>query len=130
MNRRSLAASALISVLLCIFFLRSIGGGSAADARPQAAGNNNDDGAGEPDGDDVLAQDEDGASMEDYEPAPRTALGPYNDYVPGRKYFIYSPSGGWNNQRECLENAMEIGKLLNRTVYVPMAGKHTQFWRG
>jgi len=68
--------------------------------------------------------------LEFFEPAPRTHSRPYNEYIPGRKYFIYSPSGGWNNQRECLENAVEIGRLLNRTVYVPMAGKHTQFWRG
>lgn len=65
-----------------------------------------------------------------YEPAPRTHLGPYNEIRrDGTKYFIYSPSGGFNNQREELAYAIEIGKLLNRTLYVPMAGRHTNFFQ-
>ena len=62
-------------------------------------------------------------------PAPRTHAGPYNEYDPNRRYVIYSPSGGFNNQREELEAAMYIGSLLNRTVYVPMAGRHEQLWK-
>jgi hypothetical protein len=60
--------------------------------------------------------------------APRSHPGPYNEYVPGNKYLIYSPSGGFSNQRMEIEYAMEIGKLLNRTVYVPMCGRHTNGW--
>eukprot|EP00511_Aplanochytrium_stocchinoi_P002919 CAMPEP_0204823252 /NCGR_PEP_ID=MMETSP1346-20131115/1329_1 /ASSEMBLY_ACC=CAM_ASM_000771 /TAXON_ID=215587 /ORGANISM="Aplanochytrium stocchinoi, Strain GSBS06" /LENGTH=384 /DNA_ID=CAMNT_0051949819 /DNA_START=221 /DNA_END=1372 /DNA_ORIENTATION=+ len=46
----------------------------------------------------------------------------------GRKYFMFTPSGGFNNQRICLEYALRIGKILNRAVIAPMAGKHLNFW--
>mmetsp|Transcript_6235 Transcript_6235/g.7582 ORF Transcript_6235/g.7582 Transcript_6235/m.7582 type:complete len:493 (+) Transcript_6235:231-1709(+) len=46
----------------------------------------------------------------------------------GRKYFMFTPSGGFNNQRICLEYAVRIGKILNRSVIAPMAGKHLNFW--
>jgi hypothetical protein len=45
------------------------------------------------------------------------------------KYLVYSPSGGFNNQREELECAMEIARLTNRTLFVPPVGKHEQLWR-
>jgi len=41
---------------------------------------------------------------------------------------LFSPNGGFNNQREELESAMHMAVLLNRTLYVPMAGKHSQLW--
>ena len=53
---------------------------------------------------------------------------PYNQINLDEKYLIYSPSGGFNNQREELESAVEVAFLLNRTLFVPMAGKHTSFW--
>lgn len=71
-----------------------------------------------------LTADED----EDGEPAPRSHPGPYDEYVPGERYVLYSPSGGFSNQRLELEYAVEIGKMLNRTVYVPMAARHTNGW--
>lgn len=73
--------------------------------------------------------DDEGLQEDDaFEPAPRTHEGPYNEMVPGEKYFLYSPSGGFNNQREELTNAMEIARVLNRTLYVPMAARHTSFY--
>jgi len=60
--------------------------------------------------------------------APRSHDGPYDEYIPGEEYLIYSPSGGFSNQRMELEYAVEIAKLLNRTVYVPMCGRHSNGW--
>lgn len=60
--------------------------------------------------------------------APRSHNGPYNEYDPGQRYILYHPSGGFSNQRMEIEYAVEIGKLLNRTVYVPMCGRHTNGW--
>lgn len=47
---------------------------------------------------------------------------------PRRKYFMYSPSGGFNNQRAEVEYGLLISRLLNRTLIVPMAGKHSTWW--
>jgi hypothetical protein len=62
---------------------------------------------------------------------PRTYHGPYSELDmsnPKKRYFLYSASGGFNNQRMELEYALMIGKFLNRTVYIPQVGKHTQMW--
>lgn len=48
--------------------------------------------------------------------------------VEGVRYFMYTPSGGFNNQRLCLEFALKIAKILKRRLVVPMAGKHLNFW--
>lgn len=47
---------------------------------------------------------------------------------PNLKYFIYSPSGGFNNQRIEFEYALVIAKLLRRTLIVPPMGKHSSFF--
>lgn len=44
----------------------------------------------------------------------RTSDLEYNRIVDGKRYFMYSPSGGFNNQRKELEYALKIAKLLNR----------------
>lgn len=66
------------------------------------------------------------------EAAPRSYDGEYNEFNLSpefdEKYVLYNPTGGWNNQRECFEYALEIGKLLNRTVLVPMSSKHASSW--
>ena len=59
---------------------------------------------------------------------PRTSQLTYNVLDPSQKYFLYSPSGGFSNQRAEIENAMMIGKILNRTVIIPEIGKHAQMW--
>jgi hypothetical protein len=136
-----LSVTAFVSLLLCGWILRVISKETSlplagreqlpAYELPPASAAGSAAGAGADDEflDDGF-DDPESERFEGFEPAPRTHVGPYNEYVPGRRYFIYSPSGGWNNQRECLENAVQIGVLLNRTVLVPMAGKHTQFWQG
>ncbi|KAH9251929.1 hypothetical protein BASA81_010133 [Batrachochytrium salamandrivorans] len=48
---------------------------------------------------------------------------------PGEKFFIYQPSGGWNNQRLLMENAMVVCLLLNRTCIAPPASPHSNFFR-
>lgn len=45
----------------------------------------------------------------------RTSKLEYNRVLPGERYFMYSPSGGFNNQRKELEYGLKISKLLNRT---------------
>lgn len=42
-------------------------------------------------------------------------------------YVIYAPAGGMSNQQMMLENAMGAARLLKRTLYVPMIGKHESF---
>jgi hypothetical protein len=59
---------------------------------------------------------------------PRTYPGEYGKLNAKELYFMYSPSGGFSNQRVELENALMIGRMLNRTVLVPPIGKHTQMW--
>lgn len=61
---------------------------------------------------------------------PRTTNRAYNDVSNEEKYFMYSPSGGFNNQRLELEFALRMAKVFNRTLVVPMAGKHSDLWRG
>lgn len=57
-------------------------------------------------------------------------------YVPGldwfhsdEKYFVYSPSGGLNNQRMEFEYSLHISKMLGRTLLIPMLAPHTSLWR-
>jgi len=78
--------------------------------------------------DDADAPDESDALAGDAMVLPRTASMPYGDMAPGRRYVIYGPSGGFANQRYCLENALLIGRLLNRTVLVPPIAKHTSYY--
>ena len=49
-------------------------------------------------------------------------------FVPGKRYFTYQPSGGSSNQRIVIENALLLGRALNRTVIVPQLGPHTSMW--
>lgn len=58
----------------------------------------------------------------------RTSAVGYNEVKDGERYFVYSPSGGFNNQRKELESAMRIAIVLNRTLLVPMIAKHTSGW--
>lgn len=44
------------------------------------------------------------------------------------KYFMYSPSGGFNNQRSELEYGVLITENIQRTLVVPMVGRHTTWW--
>lgn len=88
------------------------------------------------DDDDDESEEEEGQSDTSYNDeisdpsllAPRSYNGTYNEYLPGNKYLIYSPSGGFSNQRKEIEYAIVIGQLLNRTVYVPMCARHTNNW--
>jgi len=73
----------------------------------------------------VAAQDEEDSS---YDPAPRTTDIPYNEIDPEKRYFLYSPSGGLSNQLIEMTYALEICRLLNRTLYVPMIGRHSSGW--
>mmetsp|Transcript_586 Transcript_586/g.744 ORF Transcript_586/g.744 Transcript_586/m.744 type:complete len:476 (-) Transcript_586:1181-2608(-) len=63
-------------------------------------------------------------------PVIRTSNIPYDDIKTdgSEKYFMYSPSGGFNNQRKEMESAIQIAKTINRTLLVPMAAKHTTWW--
>lgn len=61
---------------------------------------------------------------------PRTSDLPYNTLNPNKKYFLYSPSGGFNNQLISLINGMLIAKLTKRVLIVPCNGKHSNFWYG
>ena len=58
----------------------------------------------------------------------RTSQVAYNQVDDGARYFVYSPSGGFNNQRKELESAMRVAIVLNRTLLVPMIAKHTSGW--
>ena len=49
-------------------------------------------------------------------------------YDANQSFFVYSPSGGLNNQRMEIEYALHISKLLKRTLLVPMLGPHTSLW--
>eukprot|EP00510_Aplanochytrium_minuta_P006828 CAMPEP_0184033630 /NCGR_PEP_ID=MMETSP0955-20130417/3914_1 /TAXON_ID=627963 /ORGANISM="Aplanochytrium sp, Strain PBS07" /LENGTH=413 /DNA_ID=CAMNT_0026320083 /DNA_START=350 /DNA_END=1591 /DNA_ORIENTATION=- len=58
----------------------------------------------------------------------RTSDVEYNTMdIPGN-YLIYSPSGSYSKQRVQMEYAIFLGKVLNRTVYIPLIGKKTTFW--
>ena len=57
--------------------------------------------------------------------APRTSTIPYNHMEVNGKYIIYNPSGGMSNQEIELVNALRMAKLLGRTLYVPMVGRHS-----
>jgi len=45
-----------------------------------------------------------------------------------RKYFVYQPSGGLNNQRIQMELAVVICKILKRTCVLPHIAQHTNFY--
>uniref|UniRef100_A0A7S2WQ54 GDP-fucose protein O-fucosyltransferase 2 n=1 Tax=Mucochytrium quahogii TaxID=96639 RepID=A0A7S2WQ54_9STRA len=45
-----------------------------------------------------------------------------------KRYFLFQPSGGFNNQRIIVQRAMMICKQLDRVCLVPMAGKHTSMY--
>lgn len=49
--------------------------------------------------------------------------------VKSRKWFVFQPSGGFNNQRIILERALRICKLLNRICIVPPAGRHSSMYK-
>jgi len=53
---------------------------------------------------------------------------PGHDPAAPRKYFVFQPSGGWNNQRLLLENALIICRLLNRTCVAPPAAPHSNYY--
>jgi len=61
---------------------------------------------------------------------PRTLTREYNVLEPGRKYFIYSPSGGWNNQLACLLNALVLAKMSGRDLIVPPMARHSDMFTG
>jgi len=62
--------------------------------------------------------------------APRTSRLPYNEMDKTRRYMIYSPSGGMTNQELELTNAMHMAKILGRTLYFPMIGRHSNLVTG
>jgi hypothetical protein len=45
-----------------------------------------------------------------------------------KRYFAYQPSGGWNNQRLLVENALIICRLTNRTCIAPPAAPHSNYF--
>mmetsp|Transcript_21645 Transcript_21645/g.42512 ORF Transcript_21645/g.42512 Transcript_21645/m.42512 type:complete len:598 (-) Transcript_21645:507-2300(-) len=50
-------------------------------------------------------------------------------FEPGRKYFVYQPSGGMSNQRIILEQALLVARALGRVLVVPPLCPHTSmFW--
>jgi len=65
----------------------------------------------------------------DYDPAPRTSAIPYNFIDSSVRYFLYSPSGGLSNQLLEVAYALEIARILNRTLYLPMIGRHSSGWK-
>lgn len=81
---------------------------------------------------DDIRHDDDVSNNDEDDPlllAPRSHDGPYNHRSPGERYMIYSPGGGFSNQRKEIEYAVVIAQILNRTLYVPMCGRHTNTWR-
>src|SRR5690606_26779801 len=54
-----------------------------------------------------------------YNAAPRTTAVEYNMFDRRSRYFLYSPSGGLSNQLLEIAYALEISRLLNRTLFVP-----------
>ena len=45
------------------------------------------------------------------------------------KFFVYQPSGGWGNQRLILGWAMIAANAMNRTLILPVAAHHSNFWQ-
>lgn len=64
-------------------------------------------------------------SLEEYN--PEFDISVYDTYE-GKKYFLYQPSGGWNNQRIQLENAILICRLTNRICILPPVSRHTNYY--
>mmetsp|Transcript_21839 Transcript_21839/g.38608 ORF Transcript_21839/g.38608 Transcript_21839/m.38608 type:complete len:671 (+) Transcript_21839:2-2014(+) len=46
----------------------------------------------------------------------------------GKRYFVYQPSGGFNNQRIQMEIALNICILTKRTCVIPHAAQHTNYY--
>ena len=46
------------------------------------------------------------------------------------KYFLYQPTGGYNNQRIELNRAIRCARDLKRGLIVPMVGSHALGWEG
>ncbi|GBG33325.1 Hypothetical Protein FCC1311_095482 [Hondaea fermentalgiana] len=61
---------------------------------------------------------------------PRTSSRTYNELDPSRKYFIYSPSGGWNNQLACLLNALVLAEMSGRDLVIPPMARHSDLFNG
>ncbi|BGP21603.1 cigA protein [Rhodotorula toruloides] len=61
--------------------------------------------------------DEDGASEIRIKPLPRPRLPNLEDRE--ERYLGFLPHSGYHNQRIALQNALLLGKLLNRTVLIP-----------
>lgn len=58
--------------------------------------------------------------------APRSAPGlEYNEIDPTQKYLLYSAAGGFSNQQEELENLLIAARVMKRTLFVPMVGRHS-----
>jgi len=63
---------------------------------------------------------------------PRTSTRPYN-LIEGdedEKFFVYTPSGGFNNQLASFIAGMCLARLSGRTLIAPMAGKHSNYFDG
>lgn len=56
---------------------------------------------------------------------PRTSSREYNEMEGDKKYIVYSPSGGFNNQLICLLNAIYVAQRSGRAVLVPPFGRHS-----
>jgi len=68
-----------------------------------------------------------------YRGAPATSFGmnleslPLED-VQNKRWFVFQPSGGFNNQRIIMERALRICKLWQRTCVIPPAGRHSSMF--
>jgi hypothetical protein len=47
---------------------------------------------------------------------------------PGVRYLVYQTSGGLSNQRILIEQAIILGRALNRTVLIPQLAPHSSMW--
>eukprot|EP00511_Aplanochytrium_stocchinoi_P000093 CAMPEP_0204822766 /NCGR_PEP_ID=MMETSP1346-20131115/949_1 /ASSEMBLY_ACC=CAM_ASM_000771 /TAXON_ID=215587 /ORGANISM="Aplanochytrium stocchinoi, Strain GSBS06" /LENGTH=634 /DNA_ID=CAMNT_0051949149 /DNA_START=328 /DNA_END=2232 /DNA_ORIENTATION=+ len=63
-------------------------------------------------------------TLEEYNPAFDYRFDPDDT----RKYFVYQPSGGMNNQRKQFENALIICMLLKRTCVAPPIAAHSNYF--
>lgn len=51
-----------------------------------------------------------------------------NEINQDKKYFVYQPSGGMNNQRIQLEMALTICLIIKRTCVLPHMAQHTNYY--
>jgi len=82
------------------------------------------------DDDDDQDEDDDSDNNADYVPAPRTTVVEYNEMDKSHRYLLYNPSGGMTNQELELLNALPMAQAMNRTLYVPMIGRHSNIVTG